>query len=194
MAWVHKHIAKCINTYYGRWENLWSSEQPSVVRLEGDEDVLDKLAYCLTNPVSAGLVAHGDQWPGLRTTPDDIAGGEYTVTRPSIFFRENGPMPKTASLQLHRPAICPELSDSELAEQLNELVAQREKQTRNEFAKEGRRFLGARTVLRQRPSDSPRTREPHGGISPRVAAKNKWRRIEALRRVKQFLTAYKDAT
>ncbi|RMF64558.1 MAG: hypothetical protein D6746_01480, partial [Bacteroidetes bacterium] len=45
----------------------------------------------------------------------------------------------------------------------------------------------------QRPSDRPRDAEPRGGLNPRVAAHDKWRRIEALRRVKQFVVAYREA-
>ena len=54
LQWVHEYVAKCINAMYGRWENMWASEATSVVRLEADEDVLDKIVYCLANPVSAG--------------------------------------------------------------------------------------------------------------------------------------------
>jgi REP element-mobilizing transposase RayT len=190
---VHKHTACCINATYNRWENLWASEQPSAVRLEDDDDVLDKLAYCLTNPVEAGLVEHGRQWPGLRSAPGDVAGREYVVARPHVYFSENGTMPETATLRIVRPAICPDLSDSELAEHLEKLVADREAECRDAIAKEGRQFLGAKAVLRQRPSGRPTTLEPRREMSPRVAAKNKWRRIEALRRLKWFTDAYKKA-
>lgn len=37
----------------------------SVVRLEADEDVIDKIVYCLANPVTAGLVAHGERVSSL---------------------------------------------------------------------------------------------------------------------------------
>jgi hypothetical protein len=35
--------------------------------------------------------------------------------------------------------------------------------------------------------------EPRRGMSPRIAAKNKWGRIEALRRLKAFTKTYKKA-
>ncbi|HTM45971.1 MAG TPA: transposase, partial [Polyangiaceae bacterium] len=44
----HKLFAKCQNTLHGRWENFWASEQPSAVRLESPEDVLDKMVYALS--------------------------------------------------------------------------------------------------------------------------------------------------
>ncbi len=58
---AHKLMAKCINASLGRWENLWSSEQPSIVCLEDDEALLEKIVYTLCNPTAAGLVAHGHE-------------------------------------------------------------------------------------------------------------------------------------
>jgi hypothetical protein len=164
-----------------------------VVRLEDDDDVLDKLTYCFANPVEAGLVAHGHEWPGLRSAPGDVAGREYEVARPHVYFSEHGTMPETATLRIVRPAICPDMSDSRLAAHVEKLVAEREAQCREQIADEGRQFMGAKAVLRQRPSGRPRTHEPRRELSPRVAAKNKWRRIEALRRLKWFTDAYNKA-
>ena len=56
-GWVHKYVAKAINASLGRWENMWSSEKPSVVTLPDESDVLDKIVYVLSNPVKARLVA-----------------------------------------------------------------------------------------------------------------------------------------
>ncbi len=47
--------------------------------------------------------------------------------------------------------------------------------------------------MAQDPFDSPRSHAPRRKISPRVAAKNKWRRIEALARNKQWLADYREA-
>ena len=47
----HKLFAKCQNALRGRWENFWSSEQTSVVRLVDPNDVIDKMTYALSNPV-----------------------------------------------------------------------------------------------------------------------------------------------
>jgi hypothetical protein len=35
------------------------------VRLVTDQDVEDKIAYVVANPVAAGLVEHPEQWPGV---------------------------------------------------------------------------------------------------------------------------------
>jgi hypothetical protein len=54
-------------------------------------------------------------------------------------------------------------------------------------------FLGRKAVLAQKPTNHPRAGEPRRTLSPRVAARDKWRRIEALGRLKEFLHAYRAA-
>lgn len=194
LHWLHLYVAKSINASYGRWENLWASEAPSAVLLEDDEDVLDKIAYCLANPVLAGLVAEGQQWPGLRSQPTDAGGNSAArVDRPRVFFRPNGPLPEHATLRFSRPAIYPQLDDGQLAALVQRTVEQREARARAEFAGNGRRVLGVRALRRQRPSDRPMTIEPRRVLNPRFAAKNRWLRIEAARRLKHFLDAYRAA-
>jgi hypothetical protein len=58
---------------------------------------------------------------------------------------------------------------------------------------EGRTFLGPRAVRKQSPFDGPRSREPRRKLSPRVASPNKWARIEALQRLKDFIADYRKA-
>jgi hypothetical protein len=58
---------------------------------------------------------------------------------------------------------------------------------------DGRTFLGARAVREQSPFDSPRTREPRRKMSPHVASPNKWARIEALQRLRDFIADYREA-
>jgi hypothetical protein len=45
----HKLFAKCQNALRGRWENFWSSEQTSVVRLVDPNDAIEKMTYAITN-------------------------------------------------------------------------------------------------------------------------------------------------
>lgn len=193
MAHLNKLVSKCVNVSLGRWENVFSIEQPSLVKTEQDQDVLDKMVYTLANPVSSFLVSHGHKWPGVRTKPTDLLAGEIEVPRPAVFFRDNGPMPAVAKLKLTRPDIFSELSDEEFVALLQRKVDEREAEIRL-YAKQNRiRFLGVRRILRQRHTDKPTSREPRRNLKPRVAAKNKWRRIEALQRFKEFVAEYRAA-
>src|SRR5688572_27672642 len=51
----HTHLARCVNAYRGRWENMWSSTSPSLVELEDIDDVVDKLIYTAINPIKHNL-------------------------------------------------------------------------------------------------------------------------------------------
>jgi len=58
-------VARATNCSLGRWESFWDPDGYSAVRLESNADVMEKMVYVLANPVAAGLVRHGREWPGL---------------------------------------------------------------------------------------------------------------------------------
>ena len=62
-----------------------------------------------------------------------------------------------------------------------------------ERLEKGIKPVGRKNVLRQDWNDSPNTREPRRGMSPRDAGRNKWARIEALQRNQTFLDLYRAA-
>src|SRR6185503_19920253 len=62
-----------------------------------------------------------------------------------------------------------------------------------ERRRSGARVVGRRSVLDQKWSDRPSSREPRRRLNPRVAAWNKWSRIEALLRNRAFRDAYAAA-
>jgi putative transposase len=190
--WFHEFSAKCLNAHHGRWENLWASEPPSVVELVDGTAQIDKVVYALTNPVQAGLVARVHQWPGVHSRPEDL-GRSIPVRRPKGFFRDSGPLPEVAILRLAKLPALAHLSEEAHTAQLNEAVGAREAELRAELRAEGRGFMGRRNVLGQSPFDVPQTHERRRGLSPRVACRNKWARIEALQRLKAFVNAYREA-
>src|SRR5256714_6255661 len=87
----HKLFAKCQNALRGRWENFWSSEQTSVVRLVDAADVIEKMIYALTNPVKDGLVEKAHHWPGVSSLDALRHGTPLLSSRPRYFFRDGGP-------------------------------------------------------------------------------------------------------
>ena len=187
----HKLFAKCQNSLRGRWENFWSAEQTSVVRLVSKKDILDKLAYALSNPAKGHLVEKSTDWPGITSLPALLAGKELQAHRPKHFFREDGPMPQQVTLTFSRPKGCEQLSREQFAALVLERIERVEQEARRE--RRGGRVLGVKAILRQRPTERPTTSEPRRELSPRVAAQNKWQRIEALRRNKLFQRLYAKA-
>lgn len=187
---LHKFIAKCQNSLRGRWENLWSSGPPSLVRLGDVTDVLDKLVYAATNPVKDLLVERVHHWPGVNGTGALLNQRRLTATRPG-FFRANGPMPATATLELVIP---PELGDPDaVRRELRERVAAVEQAVAAERASTGRSIVGRRAILQQSWRDQPSSREPRRNLRPRLAARSVWSRVEALRRNRAFVAAYRAA-
>ena len=57
----------------------------------------------------------------------------------------------------------------------------------------GIQVMGARRVREQRPTDRPAAGEPRRGLNPRIACRDRWRRVEALQRLVSFLEEYREA-
>lgn len=181
-------VARAVNASLGRWESFWAPNSYSAVRLVDASDILDKSAYVLANPAAAGLVRSGRSWPGLWSAPERIGGEAMEVRRPKEFFDEKGCLPERAELELTPPP------GFESAEEFREgLVAALEEREEEAAREAGGGFLGVARVLAQRPTGRPGSGEPRRGLSPRVAARDKWKRVEALARLVEFVRSYRSA-
>ncbi len=188
---LHKLLARSQNALRGRWENFWAAGQTSVVRLIDPDDVLAELVYVATNPVKDDLVERAHHWPGINGYRALIAGKLLRATRPLHFFRAEGPMPATVEARLSIPA---ELGDAgAFLRRLEQLVTEFEQRAKQERMRSARGVLGRRAILRQSWKGSPNSFEPRRVLSPRVAARNLWSRVEALIQVKGFVRAYQTA-
>ena len=187
----HKMLAKSQNALRGRWENLWASEEPCVVEVLGREDLLAKLVYIATNPVKDGLVEKVHHWPGPNFTNALLTGKPMKAHRPKHFFREHGSMPSELELVLKLPDHF--TGKAEFLAELRRRIAEVEQACTHERQRTGRAVLGRRQVLRQSWRDSPTSREPRRDLRPRVASRNKWLRVMALMRNKDWQTEYREA-
>jgi REP element-mobilizing transposase RayT len=185
-------VARAVNASLGRWEGFWASGTSfSAVSNSSSVDVVRKAAYVLANPVAAGLVQHGRDWPGLRTPPEQLGAAILTARRPAGFFRAKGSTPGSLDLELTVPpgfASAQEFRDA-VAQEVRAL----EDETRRSFAANGRRFLGRAKVLAQDPLAHPAGAEPRRKLSPRIAALDVLERIEAIAVLKRFVCEYREA-
>lgn len=186
---VHSMVARAINAHRGRWEGFWSvSQRYSAVRLLTVNDAIDKMVYVLANPVRAGLVAKGEQWPGLILNP--AVGTEHDASRPVHFFRQdNRRLPQTATLKL---APLPGIDESDLREMQRRLL-EAEHDIREEFRSEGKRFMGRRKVMEQRWYRRARGAERRRRLNPHIACRDKELRIAALRARQDFIAQHERA-
>jgi putative transposase len=183
-------VARAVNAFLGRWEAFWAPNSYSAVRLLSASDVVEKAAYVLANPVDAGLVASGSAWPGLWSKPEWMGRATLEVRRPKHFFDPDGGMPEVVRLRLATP---PGLESAEhFRNELERSLVEREKKARRRYGVRGG-FLGVARVLAQKPMASPASREPRRNLNPRVAGRDKWKRVEALARLVGFVRAYRDA-
>jgi putative transposase len=174
-------VARSMNAWLARWENFWAPASYSAVALQGPADILDKSAYVLANPVAAGLVRRGRNWPGLWSAPDQLGAGHLEFQRPTRFFRATGAtsLPERAGLALVVPPGFD--SPAQFRRALRHALAAREASAAADLASQGRGFLGVPRVLAQRPFDRPPRPEPRRGLNPRLACRDTWRRIKAVR-------------
>lgn len=189
----HGLLARCQNARLGRFEGFWSAEPTSVVRLVEPNDALDKMVYAFANPCAANLVDKAEDWPGVSTFLASLSTGRLVATRPRHFFREKGALPEVVDIRIARPRGFDHLTQAEWAELLTARVLEKAAEHRRHRAELGITVLGRARILAQDPFAAPKTEAPHFELSPRVAAKSKWARIEALLRSKDFLAKYRAA-
>lgn len=102
-------------------------------------------------------------------------------------------MPDVVSLSFERPAGFEDLSGTEFTKMVLERVGEVEALSAAESRRNGAVVLGRKNVLAQPWSDRPDSHEPRRQLNPRIAARSKWSRIEALLRDRVFRDAYAAA-
>ena len=192
--WLNLFVAKALNVKYRRGENFWSSTPYSAVHLPDAAAVLDKLLYTLTNPITAGLVPQLSEWPGLVIGPKQI-GQKLEAKRPEFFFRPEGELPPSLRLRITIPPAFRHMGVEGFEELVRRRLKDRSREIREQRAAQGRAYLGREAILAQAnvPYAAPGRARADRGITPRVASKDKWRRIETLQSLVAFRVAYAEA-
>jgi putative transposase len=193
LRFLNSLLARCINAVRGRWENLWATEQASVLLLADAEAILSETIYTLTNAVKDHLVDAVRNWPGVCSYRYQLVNKPMVVKRPRHFFDPTGAMPEHIELHFVRPAEFRHLSHEEWAGLLREQVATVERAAANRRRTSNIKLLGRKAVRRQSPYSSPRTIAKRRAMVPRVATKNTSLRIERLEQNKLFAHHYRLA-
>jgi putative transposase len=181
-----------------KWEGpVWESEKTSVVRLKTPQAIVEKIAYCMANPVAAGLVPRACDWPGLTTMPEQLGRAVLTAARPTFFFdADNAQWPETAELALTLPPSLEGLmSVEEFQRQVAAELERQENEGRQEVAKAGRGFLGVDGCRRTSPYRRARSFEPLRDRNPTFAVGrgNQDAFFAAVEELRVFRAAYREA-
>jgi REP element-mobilizing transposase RayT len=182
-------VARAVNASVGRWESFWAPGSYSAVPLTSRDEVLAKTVYTLVNPVAAGLVEQAQDWPGVWSAAL-LGASSLGASRPT-FFRPTGTLPEHSSIELVPPPGF--ASADEFRELLLGAVAAASNQARRNVRARVGAFLGAARVLAQSPFAAPGPGERRRGLRPRICGLDKWKRIESLRRLVEFVDRYRAA-
>ena len=178
---------KVLRQWHG---SLWDHERTSRVELCTAEAVIEKLAYVVANPVSAGLVQRAEDWPGVTTLPHELGAKSWTTPRPNFFFDpDNHVWPPTATLRLIAPDGPWDIEEvrARVARELKYL----ESQALNRTLTKGIRALERSDIFQSSPFKRAATPEPQRHFKPVVAAGRGQQ--EAFRKAVQVLRSFRLA-
>ena len=189
MRALNRAVAMSVKRLRGWDEVLFEPNVPySAVALRGTAEMLDKAAYTVLNPVSAGLVQSPAHWPGVVSTLRRLHQGVLRAKRPRVWFKS---APKETEVRLSAP---PGFSnEASYLAALRGLVSRRLKALHREHRRQGVRYLGPDGVRRTRVTSRPKTPKPRFGRNPSFSALTRGRWHEAVRQLRGFRAAYRSA-
>lgn len=202
--------ARSLNVLHGQVGQVWEAGSYSAVKLETRGEIVEKIAYCLANPVKAGLTATPEEWPGLITHVDSLGRGMRPAKRPGFFFREDGEERRRGEHD-HRPrgwsktplpgavvwelALPPGFDDAgELQRQVRVALDEKLARIQADRRKAGKRaVLGVETVLAQPILSTPASTEELFRLNPRLAYRDWTRKAQACSGWLAFQFGYRTA-
>lgn len=191
LAHLHKMLAKGLNRRWGRWENIFATEQPSAVYLLDDDACFRKVIYTLTNAVRHHLVECAKDWPGASALEQVLSGETLTIERPLGFFTDKSKMPKEVTLTCAPPKGFESLPPTEWRRRIREAIEGVEREARQERKKRRIRVVGRERILRAKPTSTPRSMAPRRRLRPCVASTNAALLKNAIDTLRAFRSVYR---
>ncbi|WP_438029158.1 transposase [Sorangium sp. So ce233] len=177
------------------WEgSVWDHGATSVVHLATRDALVDKIAYTLANPVTAGLVQHAHEWPGAKVLVSEIGSGILHAKRPETYFNPKNPQwPEEAVLPITLPPSVQAGDDDKFRRDITHRLEQHEEQARATAQRKGLDFLGAARACGVSPYERATSLEPLRELNPTFAVGRgrKHARNAAIAAMRDFRTAYR---
>jgi hypothetical protein len=178
-----------------KWDGaVWSRSQTSIVELGTRQAIIEKIAYSLANPVSAGLVHHAFQWPGAKTLVQDIGRRKIHVQRPDVYFSPKNPKwSLTAELDVSLPLSVSEEESQSFRDDIAMELAKLENAAHRANAKRG--VLGAKRAARVPPEHRITSHEAAAQHNPTsaVGRNNVPQADAAAKELRDFRVSYSNA-
>ncbi len=193
----HRPVALATKVLRG-WEGpIWDTGKTSIVRLESEQAIIEKIAYVLANPVAAGLVHRSEEWPGVTQRLSELGQSKLIATRPDEYVDPDNPLwPKQTELSLSLP---PTLAGKDSREGIVRRIGAElrllEEGARAEVRKTRWRVPGARRVRLMSPTKRARSFEKLRSLNPTFAT-GRGRRdlyVRVARQLRAFRESYREA-
>lgn len=178
-----------------KWDGaVWDRSQTSVVELCTRQAIVEKIAYTLANPVEAGLVWSAQEWPGVKTSVDDIGQRSLKQQRPRQYFRAKNPeWVLHAQIEVSFPPSVPSTDESAFRDDIQSELAKLETAAHAKIPQH--KVLGAKRVCRVSPERRVTSHEATHQSNPTFAVGrgNAEAFAAAKQALKDFRSAYRRA-
>jgi REP element-mobilizing transposase RayT len=170
LGFFHRMVA-CCTMVHRQWDaSVWDSSPTSVVRLVTKAAMVEKIAYVIANPVTAGLVRHAHEWPGATVLVDQIGSGKLSARRPKVYLNPKNPdWPAEATLSIVLPPGVEPGGEDGFRKQVAAEVTRLEERAHAEMEEQGRGVLGAEQAREVPVTARATTVEPRIGLNPTFA-------------------------
>jgi len=188
-------LAKGVNVLRGARRGIvWEPGGLSIVELKTVDAVIFEIAYCIVNPVAAGLVWRPQDWPGLSVQVEDLGRRVLSGSRPGFFFDPRRWVPE-ASLTVTWPPCLLELGEDEARRLVAAEVARQVAQARAEIKARYGKVLGPVAARNASPFQRAKSWETFGALNPHFATGPGCvaERIEAAVELVAYLEDYRAA-
>jgi REP-associated tyrosine transposase len=196
---LYSNVARVMNKKMRRNEIFWASGTGGATALIGDQTIIEKIAYVITNPVAAGVVPTHTRWklnqthskiPLVSTLGAINRRKCKRFSRPKSYFKSKGSAVADHGILVLEPP--PTIDEEKFHRELEYSVKQREKELQDRKKNSNHPFLGMKNALKTNPQYIPPKKAKNSQINPLLACSDPIRLIKEKIILKQFRYAHKE--
>ncbi len=201
MQFVDTNLSKEVNRLRQREGTVWGDRYRSILVSEEEAAQVDRLKYLLSQSVKEGLVARAQDWPGVHSIREILAGepirGRWFDRTQEFAARNRGEdfgrlqYATEETLEITPLPCWAHLSPEVYRQRIAELMEEIESEAAAELAEAGRQPLGVEAVSRRSPETRPAKSKK--SPAPRFHAATKAMRKLLWEAYALFVAAFREA-